>query len=334
MDPSRQGVDFKRVYLDQNKWVDFAGARLGLRHANRFSNAWKLALAGVDSGRLSFPLSAAHYMETAHRRDWRSRRDLALTMALLSRFETIAPRSELLPTEFDDALRATFGLPRVSRRTVVFGIGNRHAFGVGLESGCTFSDVIADSSVPSGMRLSGGALLEWELLVGPPPELEATMPDYDPLRHREVGEKFAAEQEEIRKRRLGGWNRGERADRVAKAEALAEYADQLYEAIRCAGLPRDALSSLDQDGVMKLVESIPLLHCLSQLRLLRQTSTQHAWEPNDLIDLGVLPTAIVHCDVVVTERQWVSLIRRAGLDRRFGTIVLSDLAELPEHVAG
>lgn len=36
----------------------------------------------------------------------------------------------------------------------------------------------------------------------------------------------------------------------------------------------------------------------------RHEASQKQWEENDLIDPIAISTAIVHCDVVVTERQW------------------------------
>jgi len=42
---------------------------------------------------------------------------------------------------------------------------------------------------------------------------------------------------------------------------------------------------------------------------------------------------VVYCDVVVTERQWVDLIRRSKLEGLHGTTMLSDLGELPECIA-
>jgi hypothetical protein len=38
--------------------------------------------------------------------------------------------------------------------------------------------------------------------------------------------------------------------------------------------------------------------------------------------------AVVHCDVVVTERHVGTLLVEAGLDRKHGTVVLTDLARL------
>lgn len=75
-----------------------------------------------------------------------------------------------------------------------------------------------------GIEQSVAAAREWLLLVGPSPDLEAELEDYDPVKHREVADRFAEEQERLRTlRRSEGWHKGERAARVAQAEAFVEY---------------------------------------------------------------------------------------------------------------
>jgi hypothetical protein len=53
-----------------------------------------------------------------------------------------------------------------------------------------------------------------------------------------------------------------------------------------------------------------------------------AWVANDLADFNTLSTALVFCDVVVTEKQWCDAVRRTDLQRKYGTTMLSDAAEL------
>jgi hypothetical protein len=53
-----------------------------------------------------------------------------------------------------------------------------------------------------------------------------------------------------------------------------------------------------------------------------------------MFDIAYLACATVHCDVVVTERQWRHLLNRKGIAAARGTTVLSDLAELPDLLAG
>ena len=47
-------------------------------------------------------------------------------------------------------------------------------------------------------------------------------------------------------------------------------------------------------------------------------------------DKAALSIAVAYCDVVVTERQWVHVLKQAKGDEKMGTVLFSDLAKLPE----
>ena len=64
----------------------------------------------------------------------------------------------------------------------------------------------------------------------------------------------------------------------------------------------------------------------------RERSKQE-WEVNDFNDIVALPVAAVHCDVVVTEKQWVHRLRRGKVGQRYNTTLLSDTAALVDVLA-
>jgi hypothetical protein len=81
-----------------------------------------------------------------------------------------------------------------------------------------------------------------------------------------------------------------------------------------------------------LLKQIPTVYASSELRRLRHAGSSRRWERGDLIDISALSVATVYCDVVVTERQWRSVIHQAKLDERNMTVVLSDVAQLGAHI--
>lgn len=322
----------KRVYLDQNKWIDLTAAMLGLRKGRRYEDVLAVLRAGVGQGLISLPLSSVHYMETANRRDWESRVQLAATMAALSRYHTIAPASVLIPPELDRAL-VMFGSRVPPRPLQPFGYGVAHAFREQLPPYRAPTEIELPPGVRWQIEQSASALREWALLAGPPPAMEKELEGYDPKAHLPVAMTYAQRQEQLRALRVSeGWHRGERAERVFKAEALADNVEVMNEALERARISAAVIYDAGRDGMSKLLEATPTLHALSELRRLRSTASQKQWEPNDLGDLSALPQAIVYCDVVVTERSWVAAARRAKLDELHGTVVLADLADLARHL--
>src|SRR3972149_6420972 len=120
------------VYLDQNKWIDLARAYHDRADGRPFLDVLELAEYASEHRLASFPLSTMHYLETWKHADEGKRERLALVMARLSRFDTIASISHVLPAEIEAALNRLFGRPARPRRLRVFGRGISHAFGKDL----------------------------------------------------------------------------------------------------------------------------------------------------------------------------------------------------------
>jgi hypothetical protein len=89
---------------------------------------------------------------------------------------------------------------------------------------------------------------------------------------------------------------------------------------------------LGPEGLIKFFEDMPTTDIMMNLRNQRNNQFEKAIEPNDLNDLSFLSVAIPYCDVVVTEKQWVDLAKRKGVDRKYNTVLLSDLAELVSYI--
>ena len=323
----------KRIYLDQNKWIDLVGAEQGAEKAARYQDVLILARAGVQHGLASFPLSFIHYIETANRKDWQSRQALAATMASLSRFHSIAPVPALVPPEIDSALRQFFGVPLVPRQAQVFGTGVAHAFDRPFQTYRVPKDANVDPGFKYAFEQWASEVWEWTALAGFPPEAGVDESEIDAWQ-AEVNARLAEEQERYRQiRREGRWHVGERARRLARASAFAGWKDELTEALDRAGLQWSHVFSLGQDGMSDFIEHLPIVHVASELQRQREAAADKPWDPHDVNDVFFLMGALVYCDIVVTERQWEDLIKRSGLDERYQTLVLSDLVRLAPHLA-
>jgi hypothetical protein len=79
----------------------------------------------------------------------------------------------------------------------------------------------------------------------------------------------------------------------------------------------------------KFITELPTRDAALRLRLLRHENPAIEWESNDMFDIAYLACAVVHCDVIVTERQWVHELTRSGLLREHRTQALHDVAGLP-----
>jgi hypothetical protein len=319
----------KRVYLDQNKWVDLARARTGHRLGVQFRAAYQAAQTAAAAGRASFPLSAAHYFETHRQSVPEKRVALADTMLLVSRLAAIAPPHVIVPWEVETALIEVFGLSRPAPPPLsVFGSGANYALGTDL---VTFSSPVEIG----GQRLSpseracatafGQAALERLVLgnIGGPDGLRSAVA----LHGRTTGEQFVAGQHLVRDEiaRLGR----HRLDDAMTGTALGDIAQPIIAACERLNISPDDVFGAHRDTLHALIEAMPSRWVERELRRARQSNPQSRWESNDLNDVTALSIAVPYCRVVVTERQWAGVINTRKINRRFGTVVTHDLRDLP-----
>lgn len=327
------------MWLDQNKWIDLARAAKGDPRGERYADVLDVARALAEAGSVSFPLDAGRYMETAKRADWTSRQELAATMAELSRFHAIAPPSVVVPAEIDAALHARFGVPDPPRTAQVFGVGAGHAFGGGIDTAGRLR-LPEGAVVPPGWRTAMDSamqqVLEHALLTGPPPEMQASAEHQQLLARMTQDHQFAEGRADLARRLAEqGYDKKDKLDRAMLAGELVDILAPVNDALARAGIDPDRfIDALGRDGLTAFIRDLPTRAVTVDLLRDKHAQGQQKWEPNDLNDVVYLPVAAVHCDVVVTERQWTNRLTRAGVPRRHGTVVLSDLTDLTDVLIG
>lgn len=316
------------MYLDQNQWIYLSRAAHGRPGGQPFEDVLEVARAARAQGVVSFPLDLARYTETWKRYEFDSRERLVATMIELSDFHSIAPASQLLPVEIDVALRARYGVPLNPRTAQVFGRGVNHAVGGGLAP--VGLDLPLD--VPPGVRANldqhFSEFLEAQLLLGPH-DFSALPPAVTEIMHKMTQDvEFATGSAALEARMATeGYGKGQRLRRVVAATELRDILRPVLEALLRAGLDPDEFIDEGRDALTAFIDELPTRSLTGALRYDKFAGKQ-AWEPNDLDDIVSLPIAAVHCDVVITEAQWVSSLLRAKASERFSTTLLSDLRAL------
>lgn len=98
------------VYLDQNKWIELARAHTGKACPDSTKELYTQLTKAVESGKVLFPLSASHIIETSKRNDAISRAELVETQAVFSRGYCYRSRKSRLTVEIGQALQRIFNL--------------------------------------------------------------------------------------------------------------------------------------------------------------------------------------------------------------------------------
>lgn len=312
------------VYLDQAKWIDLARAMHGRPDGDAFGDAFDAANHAAHAGLVGFPLSAAHYIETWRAGNSERRRRLAETMIELSRARTIARPPDLCDNELDAFLAQAFlGIP-TQQPWPVFGWSYGHVAHL-------TSELTEDT-------------VDLEVEVRHLAERPAGFDGYG-RGHRDFGDLYRTGEQQLAH---GKSEPTELREAILAASAVMEIHENIEWALDRAGLPRDALGPIgrvrpdlpgeDVQEVLNellpiaqgFVGELPTRGAALRLRSMRHQNPETKWESNDLNDIAYLACAVVHCDVIVTEKQWVHELRRSGLLETHSTEALDDVRKLPE----
>jgi hypothetical protein len=300
------------LYLDQKVWVDLLrGAGSAIEQSGRL-------LEAVDQGSLAVALSSAHYVETWHRGDWASRWALARLMWNMTRLTVLPPMDWLIRREVADAMRLfDIDAPGALEGHVPIGQGVDFAFDSPtgrLVHVDDRGDRVPWSELPEVVRSlhATGATYEWFSLAGMPYDMSAD--GLDLMTNRQTGLQFAQYESDFA--RTLGKRRGAARGRPLIVDAMRAIEGEIVAVCQSSHVPpRSFLLWLldgDQRRARAFVEGMTSYGTLQRLRILRHENRQKQWEGNDRVDLLALSVALTSCDVVVTERQWVHLARRAG----------------------
>lgn len=314
----------KAIFLDQNKWIDLARGYHMRPGGSRFAKAARAARQAAKQGRAIFPLSSGHIMELSMCSGEDRRGRLAEVLIELSQNWTIAPASTLVPLQIDMAISRTFGKPLPRVRPAVFGKGVPFAFGCAddLHKELGISKARARRlerilDTPAGLHF---------MLVGGGEELRLA----GTSEARNVATTLAQRIERVRAA-YKTYSKAVRR-RAYLAELTFSLQDDLRSSLSRVGMSLDQFLRLGKKRLTSFWETIPSIHVETELAVERDAHWDRPVDPNDLIDITSLSVSIPYCDVVVTESFWVSLAKRRGLDRKYATILLSEVSDIEDYL--
>jgi hypothetical protein len=206
----------------------------------------------------------------------------------------------------------------------VFGYGAAHTFN---------EPALGDySNWPGAAGLDGQILaeaMEHELISGPVEDLpiaDIARPDLT------AAQNYATSENEQTARFVAASSDGDEIDRTIAAAEVLSLRAMIEPALKRAGVSVEQFLDLDEDGLTAFMLSMPWRGAAMQLRQRRFHELHQEWKPNDLNDIAYLTLGLAYCDVLVTERQWVHRMCQTKLDEQYGTVVIADLRELPDHL--
>jgi len=338
-------AEVRLVYLDLNQWIMLSKAMAGHREGARHQAALEVCLRAANSGTVVFPLSDSTYGEVAKIGQHRQRRALREVMELLSDYYVVMSRSDITAHEVEYLLDRVLGPSQSPVSTMDYlDRGVARAFGIvgGFrvrdESGGDTTEELR-AAYPGGSEVFDALLSTAELMLqrsvldGPgtaEEETELRKLGWRPGGASHVAETRMRQEVEQAARFSAGdlqWRKDRIRDVITARELLIELNDTLSRGLGARGAQLADLGSTIEER-RAMFDSLPSLDVAVTIKASYHRNPNHRWTVNDIYDIDAMGSTVPYCDCVVTDRAVASHIRRAHLDDRLGTTVLSNLDEL------
>ena len=337
------------VYLDLNHWIELAKAHTGRQDGKKHDWILDACLKAVRDGKAVFPLSEYIYAEIAKITSYRQRGDLREVIEQVCQYMVLTSLSTVVTHEIEAVLDQTVGPNPVPLNTTNYlDWGVSRAFGKGGDiriKSASGDDVTEEfrRTYRHGPKafdtiLSNAQLdLNRKVIEGPAPQEEPNLRalGWRPEAIMQGYEGKASEEQEQVKRfdDHPNWRRSHIRDAIIAREAIVEVGD-----IFAAGWASRGPDAIDQffaakrDDLRSIYNAIPSLDVAVTLKTSLHRDPNHKWKNNDIYDIRALALTVPYCDVVVTDRSMWSHVVRHKLPERYGTVVIPQLAELPNHI--
>jgi hypothetical protein len=309
------------VYLDQNKWIGLARAA---KHPAEHEGRALLTNIGVEvrAGRLVLPLTATNIYETYKINDVQRRHDLASLQAALSQGLVFRGRYRRLDVEIGDVVRAACDLPPIARAE------NWFLSDIFFEAFAEWSDERLPEISENMLNLirSRPAEMLYDFLVNTPEDVRRLAvrkfsKGSDQLRQRIEGRRTRHANEGLSMRR-----------RIYSALMMLDEIELILEIGRRAGAVWTAVSDIGDSNARKIVSDVPTYYIEREIALRIEKQNRPIAE-NDFRDMQTFCAVLAYADHVIAEKQFADLARQAGLDKKYGTRISTDLASLNDILA-
>ena len=315
----------KLIYLDQKDWVSFAKVLAGHREGAKYKDLYHACCSAVQDQRVLFPISRFTLIEL-QKNGYKHRADLTMAIECLSRFRSVCPPEVIIGHELEAVLDCIVG-PRSQPISQGYYLGDGIFHTAGTTSHLMERDIY------------------WlrKLIAGPNPEEEGELRGlgWDPATIGKRFEKLASREQDLSanfQKHLPAQGHKQREELRYFSIAAVAFRDEINTIVEaCCNARRIVFEKIfhPQTGLADLrnaTNAMPWLDCSVSLRSSIHRDPNHGWKRNDVIDIQSLATTIPYCDVVFTDSAMRHHASGCRLPERYGTVVLTDLRDLEQHL--
>jgi hypothetical protein len=309
------------VYLDQNKWIDLSRAVKYPADYPELRTVLEVLIEEAKAGRIALPLTQTNIYETHKINDPQRRYDLAYVQATLSQGLVFRGRYKRLETEVTDVLRGAYGL-KLAEHAPHWFLSN-----VFFEATLEWKDprlVTISERLMEAIRKEPARYLFEYLMLTPDDVRVAAV-----ARFTEGSDKL---RQQIEERRARDANESLAMRRkIHSAMLTVNELDLILGFARSAGLPEQNKTEVLRKTCRKIINEAPTYFIEREIAL-RLEAQSRSIEENDLRDMPTFCAVVAYANIVVADNQFSSLAKQSGLDRKFETVITTNLLTLPEQL--
>ncbi|GAO70914.1 MULTISPECIES: hypothetical protein [Comamonas] len=307
------------IYLDQNQWIELAKVRSG-----KATESWLTSLSeelenAVKNGKVLFPLSGTHILETSKRNDPASRRHVAEIQAVLS---------------LGCAYRSYTSRLQVEIKGIIHRLLDLHPFEMPKNwfLGRSFLQAFEPADALVAEPLDALRFMRIESAFDPKYLYLDYMQNQDDatrrIAHQKLEEGLRQLIERNEKRRA--LCQGESIDlrrRVYRARQFLDVQDTVIKLMTQLGISYEKFRALGDVAVKSIVELSPTLDVEAEFSA-RIDARAKSLNTHDALDLQAIYTAIPYSSHVIAEKSAISIAQQAKLDKKYKVKLSRSLQDL------
>ncbi len=312
----------KAVFLDQNKWIDLFRAFDNPKGNIALFQLGNQLKEAVKSGKLIFPLTVNVLIETYRMNNDDNRSKIAEVQAKFSQGLVFRDRNIRIRHEIEHFIRKCEGLSEISLPSFWWLSQNFIEAFVDLPTAILSFGLEPDQL--DGIRADPKfALYHW-IAAAPSEERGQAMQMYnsgsDNLIQRIRARIAKLSNESIHTRR-----------KVYSAVLALDEGSRILSVAQSIGLDWNGANDIGEQRLKSLMREVPSYSIEIELAS-RIESMNRPIQPNDLRDMQAYVSAIPYADVVVGEKMFVNMATQAGLGKRFGCNISTNIQDLEKYI--
>lgn len=316
------------VYLDQNHWSNLVKAELGHPALTSLKPVLEFVRNIVKEGRVIFPYSSLHLMETISYDDKNKRKKLADLLEEISQRICLKPFDVITRMEIEDSIKKFLGISEAEKIIKPFCEDILSCWGTQINWEF-LKGKLSDEQIEVYKHESN----KWSRKLSLFESIEFLEPSKCKT-SREYENFFVNFTQKIKEWIKRGKPSKEQVIKDTFIDLKREFCDKIVFKILFEINKRyDIKKHCGDLFSIEFIKKTPTFYNWAMLSSAELLKVDRPPDRNDIIDMAHISCAITYCDIIVTERFWGSICNELKFPDKYSHIVIEKIKDLKNILA-